>query len=196
MYFYSVNSRQKRIHSSYCPYFKRIKKTNRRTFDTKKDADTQGYHLCKLCSPIGAHFRKEYRQMFDYSIENGMTFEYKDEVIKIITPHSRWKIITNGNKNKMYLYHKNKIYYEDQKSLIDGYHRQAVRSTSILGYMEYINKHDNFRSHNPLKQKHEYQPPRKGTKRYRKEMYHRKRRQRRESIENVLNILAELSLES
>jgi len=61
---------------------------------------------------------------------------------------------------------------------------------TLLGYLEYIVEHDYFRMLNPIhpapKKK---EPPRKGTKRYRKQQKRAKKQALRESIRNVLNLI-------
>lgn len=47
---------------------------------------------------------------------------------------------------KMFLYHKNKFRSpSDDESMVPGYHSQAARQKTILGYLQYIVAHDNFR---------------------------------------------------
>lgn len=52
----------------------------------------------------------------------------------------------NGKARKLFLYHKN-TYQKEEKipSIVHGYHSQAIRSKTVVGYLEYIRDHDIYR---------------------------------------------------
>lgn len=190
MYFFSKKSRQKIVHTQQCPYCKHMNREGKESFHTLEKARQAGYRMCKYCAPMGRYYRRELRNIVDYAAENGLIFDYIDGSIFIRTPYSQWKIITNGRNNDIFLYHKNIYRKSFDKSLVPGYHSQAVRRKSITEYMRYIVEHDLYRLHNPFYQKQTAnEPPKKGTRRYKKQEERRKRRERYTSIMRVVALI-------
>ena len=92
----------------------------------------------------------------------------------VISKESTWKIIVNGYKRYIWLYHKNAHGYH-YNDLVPGFHSQKIIRSSIMGYMEYISSHDEYRIKNPYKRNRKIKPSRqeaafkygpKGNKRY------------------------------
>lgn len=190
MYFYSKKRGRKIVHTSQCPYCIRMNRERMEIFHTVEEAREKGYRLCKDCAPMGKYYRAEYHEIRNYADENGIIFDYYDGSITIRTPYSQWKIITNGRKKELFLYHKNVYRNSFEKSLVPGYHSQSVRRKSILAYMNYIVEHDRYRLRNPS-----YQKPlidggvKQGTKRYKKLVVKRKKQERYDSIMRVLALI-------
>ena len=78
----------------------------------------------------------------------------EDGQLHVHTPRSKWRIIVNGKANKLFLYHKN-TYHKNEEipSIVPGYHSQATRSKTIVGYLEYIIQHDIYRRRQEKKAK-------------------------------------------
>lgn len=207
---YSIKSHRKIAHYPHCSIIHRIAKGNRRTFESFDEAQAQGYMLCNCCPPIAQRYRKERGAVDDYCAGRGLTLYLHDGIIDIFSRHDCWRLITKGQKNSIFLYHKNnlkKYVWTKDKDLVPGYHLQAFRSNTILGVLEYIDSHDNYREAHPYPQwliqdgatedhidkKKKRTTPRKGTKRYRKEQAKKKRRERQNSIERVYALLDEIS---
>ncbi len=222
--FYSANSHRKIVHQSHCKILKRVPKENRLRFESLEEAKAHGYRLCNCCPSIAQKYRKERAQITEFCRKRGFTMKLQDGVIHVISRHDCWRIITNGNNNTLFLYHKNtakRTYKEKIPSIIPGYHSQAYRSKTILGYLEYIDSHDGFWDEHlctefvPAKQDkvcdmpvwftdkygedyRSYAAPHyqriKGTKRYRKEQAKKKRQERRAAIIRVNALLDELAV--
>lgn len=129
-----------------------------------------------------------------FAAQNGLSFYLADGVLIILTPYSKWKIIIKGSNKRIYLYHKNTLGKEEQEPLIPGYHHQAVRRGSIMGYLEYIIEHDRYRLNNPVHIKRKKKaPPKKGTKRYKQAQEKMKRIERYQSIRRVIELIDSLS---
>lgn len=221
---YSINSHRKIVHLSNCEIIHRVPKKNRRTFDSLEEAFEHGYHICKCCPAIAQRYRREKKAVDSFCRNNQLQFKIEDGAMHVISPHECWRIITCGKKRKLTLYHKNKFEPKGENipSIIPGYHYQAYHSDTILEYLEYIVRHDEFRSMHPcakssritkIKQQ-PYSTPWiigkygepwhspntkgsyvriKGTKRYREEQKKKKRRERRESIVRVNELIEELA---
>lgn len=189
MYVYSKKSNNKIIHKKQCPYYLHMNHKEIGFFHTLEEAKTAGYHQCKHCSSISKQYRKEYHEIKEYAAENGMAFYLNDGAITIHTTFSKWKIITNGNKHSLFLYHKNTKNIIKQDSRIEGYHSQSVRKNSIVDYMKYITEHDHYRKYNPEYHKAIPSQPRKGTNRYRKQQNKQKYKEHRESVWRVLTLI-------
>ena len=98
--------------------------------------------------------RKEQEIVNQFCQENGVSCWLYDGQLHILTPKSEWRIIVNGKANKLFLYHKNTYEkYEKIPSIVPGFHSQAIRSTTIAGYLDYIVQHDAFRSQQKKKDK-------------------------------------------
>lgn len=220
---YSINSHRKIVHLSNCEIIHRVPKKNRRTFDSLEEAFEQGYRLCNCCPAIAQRYRREKKAVDSFCRNNQLQFKIEDGAMHVISPHECWRIIICGKKRKLVLYHKNKFEPKGENipSAIPGYHYQAYRSDTILEYLEYIVRHDEFRSKYPYAKSscniaikpQSYSTPRvgkywasqhspsakgsykkiKGTKRYRKEQKEKKRRERWESIVRVNELIEELA---
>lgn len=128
---------------------RRIKSEDIGEFNTSEEARENSYTQCKYCAPMGKYYRREYQSMKSCAVQNGLSFYLYDGAITIMTPHSKWKLITMGKKNRLHLLHKSTIKKEVKECIIPGYHSQSFYSPTIMGYMEFILEHDNYRLHNP-----------------------------------------------
>lgn len=149
---YSANSHRKIVHYSHCKILQRISKESRRTFDSTEEARAHGYRLCNCCAPIAGKYRKERKQVNDFCKTNGFTFRLLDGTIHVFSKNDCWRIIVNGNKNNLFLYHKNtdrRCRRDTHPNIVPGFHSQTFRSKTILGYLEYIASHDAYRAEHP-----------------------------------------------
>ena len=146
MVYASINSREKVFHLPHCKIHTRINRDYRISFDTLAQARAAGYRMCNCCSSMGMRLRKEQAAIDAYCEKNDLRYLLWDGDLLIKAPNSDWKIIINGRDKKMFLYHKNTFRApNDHESLIPGYHSQAARHETILGYLQYIVAHDDFR---------------------------------------------------
>lgn len=190
MLFYSTKSHNKIVHASHCPYLRRVNREDKGKFEDLDEAIGNGYRMCKCCSSISRHYRKEYNKIKKYACENGLVFYLENSTIIIQTRYSNWKIITKGAKKHMFLYHKNVYKNNSIKQAVQGYHSQSVRRNTILEYMEYIVDHDKYWLKNAKTSGPVYtEPARKGTKRYRKEKTKEQKNQRYQSVMRVLALI-------
>lgn len=146
MVYASIKSREKVFHLPHCKIHPRINRDYRITFDTAAQARAEGFRMCNCCSIIGMRLRKEQASVDEFCKKNKLTYLLWDGELLVKAPNSDWKIIVNGREKKMFLYHKNKFRSpSDDESMIPGYHSQAIRHKTILGYLQYIVAHDDFR---------------------------------------------------
>lgn len=146
MVYASIKSREKVFHLPHCKIHTRINRDYRIAFDTPDQARAAGYRMCNCCSSMGLRLRKEQKTIDAFCEKNKLKYLLWDGDLMIKAPNSDWKIIINGRDKKMFLYHKNKFRSpSDDESMIPGYHSQAVRQKTILGYLQYIVSHDDFR---------------------------------------------------
>ena len=66
-------------------------------------------------------------------------------------------------------------------------------SKTLMGYMDYIARHDAYRQKNPLRPKKVKKPPKKGTKGYKRYIKNEKKKEKRKKVRNVLNLINSLS---
>lgn len=146
MVYASIKSREKVFHLPHCKIHTRINRDYRISFDTPDQARAAGYRMCNCCSSMGLRLHKEQKAVDAFCEKNDLRYLLWDGDLMIQAPNSDWKIIINGKGKKLFLYHKNKFRSpSDDKSMIPGYHSQAIRQETILGYLQYIVSHDDFR---------------------------------------------------
>ena len=223
--YYSVKSRRKIVHLAGCGYINRIEKENIRSFKSLEEAEKHGYRLCRCCPSVSNKYRRENKKITRFCKAKGFMTELHNGVLHIISACDCWRIITNGKNNSLFLYHKNtdmRFRREKRPSIIPGYHSQKYRSDTIMGYLRYINSHDEFRSVYPfgdysyLKKRTEetYERPDyniekygevivspenksytkiKGTNQYRKDQKKKKKIKRRAEITRVYALLDEMA---
>ena len=197
MYYYNLKSSRKIIHTADCFYVCNTDLDFIGCFKTLAEAYDQGYRLCKCCSPLAKLYKSEKVQIIDYCQRNGFSVHLGRKSISVNSFFSKWKITFNCNGD-MVLYHKNTLKKDkDDMSEIDGYHLQKCDSKdSVIDYLEYIERHDRYRLHNPLyipKSQRVYIPPKKGTKRYKKEQHKLDKAKRNQNIRNVMKLLDSLN---
>ena len=146
MVFYSVNSKDRVFHLTDCVVNRRIKRENRRQFDTPEVAREAGLRMCNLCAPMGRKLKKELPEIEQFSNNHGIEYQLWDNVLHITSRCGEWAIIMVGKRKIIFLYHKNSRRTKSSRSsVVPGYHSQAVRADTILGYMQYIAAHDAYR---------------------------------------------------
>lgn len=196
MYYYSKKSKNRILHTQFCFHIRRVDPDDIGWFETLSEAYAQGYRLCKHCSPIAGQFRKESKAIYDYCRDNGLAVRLDCRSISVASPSSKWKI-TLGSGGRLVLYHHNTHQTaQDGFSEIRGYHLQGdVSRDSVVDYLEYIVEHDYFRMLHPVYDQpgKGSLPPKKGTKRYRREQRKLKAREKRRAIRNVLNLIDALN---
>ena len=144
-------SRNKIAHSLDCRYVKMIPEQNKKYIMSRRMVADTDYRFCKCCAPILQYLRRERQDLDNYTQATGLsyTFNPSDGSLDIISKSDVWKIIVNGGQDFIWLYHKN--YFDGNvESMVPGYHPQHIRKSTILGYMDYIVRHDIFRELNPL----------------------------------------------
>lgn len=181
------------IHRDDCRYVKMIPERNRKYFETAEEARFEGYSCCKYCSGIWKYVAKEKPVLDNYCEKTGLNYFFNrgDGFLNVYSRHDIWKIIVSGPRNYIFLYHKNTKNLQE-KTMIPGFHSQKAISPTILGYLKYINDHDEYVG-DLMHEKHKKSEPRKGTKRYRKMMHRQAKKVRRNKIRNVLDLIDKIS---
>lgn len=198
MYYFTKNGQGRIVHTLQCRYMRAISEVNLGSIEHVQDVYLSGKRFCKCCSPIVDRFKAEETEVMDYCAKNGLACRLNGRALQVWTCRSRWQIVAADNRVGTMLYHKNEVKRAgDERSLIQGYHNQQVCYDRILSYLTYIYEHDSFRMVNPLISKPKKKgPPRKGTKRYRKQQKREANRARYQSISRVMQIFDKLQRDS
>ena len=147
MVIYSTKSSSKVFHLQHCHIARRIRKEYKVKLDSPAEARALGYRLCNCCSLVGMRYRKERKAIDRFCDANKLACWLDDGILYVRTNNGQWCIIVNGKANKLFLYHKNTYYKQETiPSIVPGYHSQAIRCKSIVGYLDYIVQHDAFRA--------------------------------------------------
>lgn len=146
MLIYNKKSGSKVVHYSHCRHIKGRKQDVRVTFDTPEEARAAGYRLCKCCAPMTKFYRKEAKALEQFASENGLSYFYEDGMLDIKSLYSQWKVVVVGKSvKKLVIYHRNTQTRSNQRpSIVPGYHSQAYRSDTLLGYMRFVLSHDAY----------------------------------------------------
>ncbi len=187
-------SNNKIVHTIECRYVKMMPKKNKQYFNSWEDASEAGYVQCRRCSRIYKYLNKEEKQMKEYCRSNGVYYYFNpsDGALDIISMSGKCKIIVNGRKHYIWLYHKNNsgVKYGD---FVPGYHSQKIRSNTLMGYMNYIVEHDIYRGENPLYKSQKKGNTVKGSKKWKKEQRHADRMRMLRSIQYVDALLESMA---
>ena len=186
-------SSNKIIHNMNCRYVKMMPDRNKNYYSSLKDAEEAGYVQCKYCAYIQKYIRNEKKELDGYCKPNGLYYMFNsaDGSLDVISRTGRWKVIVNGQRHFIWLYHKNiRNSSNDTKTFVQGYHSQKVRKSSLMGYMQYIVEHDNYRTETPL---YKNQMTGKGRHAKRDQERHAKKVRRLQSIRYVTDLLNNMS---
>lgn len=139
-------------HFQDCIYFKKIPKHARRWASSFEELASCGCWQCAICSPMAKYIQKEKTQLKPFCVRNGIDywFNARTGTLDIETNSGGWKIAVQGNKKKIWLYHKNTYDKLSPDSPYRGYHPQEFHCQTLMEYMKYIASHDKFREQNPL----------------------------------------------
>lgn len=187
-------SNNKIVHTMGCRYVKMMPDKNRKFFHTLKEASEAGYVQCKYCAHIKKYLSREEKQLEGFCRPNGVYYYFNpvDGSIDVISRSGKWKIIVNGQRHFIWLYHKNN-HGSNYGDLVPGYHSQRIRSSSLMGYMSYIVEHDKYREENPLYDRQKHHNAEKGSKKWKKDQRRAKNMRKTQSIRYVMNLLDEMS---
>ena len=196
MYTYSTSHGGKIFHSTECTYAGRIKNKNRNYVTTRQEARERGYRMCNCCAPIVRYLKKEQKEIEDFARKHNMKLRLYDGEIHVESGAAVWKIVTEEGKRGISLYHGNRERYNtlrwENGMLQHHYHKQGdITSSSILEYLNYIYKHDCWRS----SQIEEYRKLPKHTRKQRKHYKEEKKRSDRYAVSRVLNLIDRMQRE-
>ena len=195
MYYSSTAGKEKIAHTADCHYVKQIRPGNRVQFENAIKARNAGYRVCKCCAPIKAYVEKQQKEIDEYCRRTGISYrvDLTEGCIRVATSYSQWKIIVNGRNDSIFLYHKNYYRYGvDQNDLVPGYHSQKVNRNSVLGYLECITDHDNYRNKEAAQQRTQDQSGKqtaKGGRKFQWQERRAKNKEKRRSVARVLSML-------
>lgn len=181
-----ANKKTKIVHYQQCRYVGKAFPPAWEEFSTLQEAKNAGYRLCSVCTPVRKELQENKDTIEAFCQKNGISLRIKDGNLHITTSREKWLAVP-APKHHYTLWHKNT--YRDRNK----YHVQKTNPGSVIQILHYVTKHEDYRYRNPLpKEKETAPPPRKGTKRYRKEMNRRKAKEKRRAIGHVLDLIEEL----
>jgi len=139
-------------HRPECRYARKIYKKNQVQMNWE-DAEWKGYRPCKCCDGIRFLYKLEKYEIEQYAQQFHMDVDLKDNKIYVRTEVGCWKIVYKICDQKFILLHRNyvrgRIGLEEAEKV--PFHRQSdmPESGSILRYLKYIRKHDEFKQNVP-----------------------------------------------
>jgi len=183
-------------HEQFCPYAGRIVSKNRKYFYTLDAAQNYGYHSCKFCSQTGKAYSREKYDIEDFARKHQLDIRFEDNAVYVRNGVNNWMILAANKDRKMVLLHANSRLYKNLPTkngrIIHSYHIQDdVIRKSIMGYLNYIVRHDDWR----FRQSEEYKELPKVTKKQRNKYKKEKGKADKKAIRNVLNLIEEMQAE-
>lgn len=134
-------------HRPECRHAQSIKKNNRVQMPWE-EAEWNGYRPCKCCNNMEFLYQQEQFEIESYAAQYNLEADIKNHMLYVRTEVGCWKIMYMHKKQKFTLYHRN--YVNGRVRLADveraPYHQQKDKpvAKSIMSYMDYIRKHDEF----------------------------------------------------
>ena len=118
-----------------------------------------------------------------------------DEVY-VETRIATWKILSSGKSKKIFLYHANAENFcfckREKGKIIRTYHAQRdAKSSTIMGYLKYVNRHDVWRE----SVVDEYKKMPTSTKGQKRKYKQEKEKAHRRAVGNVLNMIEAMRTE-
>ncbi len=187
-------SRNKIVHTQECRYVKMMPDNNKKYYRSLQEASDAGYVQCRYCAYIKKYLKGNERDLEKYCRLNGVYFYFNpsDGSIDVISKSGKWKIIVNGQKHYIWLYHKNN-HGCNSEDFVPGYHSQKIRCNTLQGYMDYIIKHDQYREEDPLYENQKHNTV-KGSKKWKKQKKRADRIRRTQSIRYVRTLIDNIAL--
>ena len=169
---------------------------NRNYFDTKQEAREHGYRMCNCCAPIVRYMKRERNEIECFARKHNMKLHVYDGELHVEFGVVPWKIVVEDETREIILYHGNRERYNTLEwkhgMLQHHYHRQNdVSKGTILEYLDYIYKHDCWRSN----QIEEYRKLPKQTRNQRKRYKKEKNKADRYAVSRVLNLIDRMQRE-
>ena len=193
MLLYSKTSHRKIAHFPGCRRLSRVSGENIRAFNSFNEATGSGYNLCNCCTPVLQQYKEQKKEIDAFCWENGLKLKLQDGILHIISRHDFWRVIPDDVYNAFILLHKST---HVRKTRSDGlaafpeFHRQYIEETTLLGIMEYINRHDTFRDEHPCTENLKKGPRKRGNSQ--KQRKKQKEERRRAEAIRVRALIEEL----
>ncbi len=195
MFYFNKQSHRKIVHYAQCHCVAHQAIHRIGWFETPSEAFESGYRPCRFCNPLRVMYRQEEREILRLCQSNGLIARYTDEYMDITSIYGQWRLVPAADGEHVSLYHKNTVGIPKGRGILAGYHLQKVRYHTIEEFLLYIAEHDCYRMRNPLYvMQGKKEPPKKGTKRYRKQMKYAKRAAKRTAVNNVISLIDALSM--
>lgn len=135
-------------HRPECRYARKIYKRNWVQMNWE-DAEWKGYRPCKCCDGAAFLYELELDSIECFAKKHNLDVDLKNNKIYVRTDVGCWKIVYKRSNQKFILLHRNYVNGRIGIDEVDDapYHRQGdmVDSGSIMKYLKYIQKHDEFK---------------------------------------------------
>ena len=196
MYYYCKKSKKKIIHLGSCHHISNSDISGIASFNNIAEAERKGYRVCKHCAALKSFLNTEKAQIQKICKDNGISVNNGWAFLHVNTIYGQWKITFDEERNCLQLFHKN-TFETGKRSPIPNYHFQNHACDTIVGYLDYIIKHDDFRHANPLHIKQgKPKKPRKGSRAWNNLQKRNKHIQKKRSVYNVLQLIDNLQLQT
>lgn len=198
-YLYSIRSSRKIMHFPDCSIIRQVLPSNIRSFGTIGEAWSHGYCICQKCNPLKTMYQVEEEKIRNLCLSYPMTVALKSDGIHVISQYDFWRIIIEEYRGNPVLYHRNTMgFRRADHSCIPMYHKQKSSSSTLVGHLRYIIKHDTYRNQteNTSEQNNMQNagrsPSNQGQKGQRLKQ-RSKSRKRQQNIAHVLSLIEELA---
>ncbi len=148
-----------------------------------------------MCYVIKEYLENEETQIANFSRLYGIHFflDQTDGTLTIISMSGKWKIVAGEQGKYIELYHVNHRHTR-HISAIPGYHLQNVRRSNLIGYMQYIMEHDQYRTENSLYVTQKTANLIRGSKRWKKQQHRAENMRKTNRIRYVTELLNNMAV--
>lgn len=187
----SMESTSMVYHRAECRYARKILTKNRMQLNWE-DAEQKGYRPCACCDGALFLYSSERDAIRNYAEMFQMNVDLKDNKIYVRTDVGCWKIVYKIRDQKFILLHRN--YVSGRISLDDvekaPFHRQTdiPEAGSIMKYLKYIRKHDEFKQTLP-KDYHQMPRDTRQQKRYYESAKRRAKRRSERRVDDLFELI-------
>ncbi|MCM1263583.1 MAG: hypothetical protein NC313_12795 [Butyrivibrio sp.] len=140
-------------HRPECKYVQKIHRKNRMKMEWE-EAEWRGYRPCKCCDNVRFLYHMELENIEYFARQNNIDVDLKNNKIYVRTDVGCWKIVYRKSIQRFILLHRNYVNGRIDLDNVDNapYHRQGdmAESGSIVKYLKYIKKHDDFKQNLPM----------------------------------------------
>jgi len=168
MIVFSKTGRNKIYHLHDCTYVEKAGTEKLGRLDNHAQALREGYRCCCRCDAVARRVASEEAQIRKFCAEHELICLQEPGALVINTVRSQWRLVPRDAYLQLQLYHRNWLPNKYNDSDLEDYHLQKVKSSTVIGFLEYIVNHERYRENVRNKNKKKREKEKKARERVHK----------------------------